>query len=156
MAHPSIEWQDLPLEALGQGQLTVTPLQMARVTATFANKGQVPDFYMADAYRVPSKRVWQPLPISRHMTQLFPSEWVTPIRELMAEGAAQMPIEAGAYGHAGVAYAGHQMLSWYLGFSDYPSGLTWVVVVVVEDAQAPYDAVAVAQGAFDYLATLEE
>ncbi|MCB9435993.1 MAG: hypothetical protein H6673_03255 [Anaerolineales bacterium] len=155
-AYPPIKMRDVKLEALGQGQLTVTPLQMARVTVAIANEGRVPDFYLADAYRMPSERVWRSLAIPHHTTQLFPLEWVAPMREVMAESAAQMPIEAGVYGHAGVAYAGHQMLSWYLGFSTESGGLTWVVVVVVEDAQAPYDAVAVAQGAFDYLATLEE
>lgn len=147
---------NLYLEALGQGQLTIAPLQMARVVVAFANDGYVPDFYMADAYRIPHERVWRPLSIPRHEWALFPTEWVIPIRAVMAEEATTMPFNAGQFGHVGVAYAGEQMLSWYVGFSTFDDGLTWVVVVVIENAQAPYDAVVVAQGAFEYAAILAE
>jgi peptidoglycan glycosyltransferase len=149
------------LAAVGQGELTVTPLQMARLTAAIANQGNAPPFHLADAYRSPGESRWRDLSIPLLQPALLRPEVALRMRQAMQFAAENSPLvqQAGyedlaaqgvtLYGHASIAYSGRQQYaSWFLGFIDLPDGTSVVAVVVTEDAQTPDEAAVIAGDAF--------
>ncbi len=136
------------IEVIGQGQLTVTPLHMARIAAAIANDGRAPSLYMADAYRQPGEREWQSFDIPDQSTRFFSPDVAQQLRtalEFTSDHIVEMPI----YGYSSAAYAGKPaaLVSWFLGFVDVPNGGSLVVVVVVQDADMPDDAAHIARTA---------
>ncbi len=131
----------LRAQGVGQGELTVTPLQMVLVVSAIANHGNMVTPFLADAIRRPGTANWQPLPVPRAgsavMTQEVADTTRTAMREAVEKGAAQAASQPGLtiYGHASLAYTGpgQNANSWFIGFVDLSSGHSVAVAVVVED-----------------------
>lgn len=166
MPPPLQNSSDRTLAALGQGDLTVAPLQLARFVAAIANGGNVPPLYIADAYRLGGEREWQALDRPLLEPALIREEIATQLREAMQFAADNSyfvrlannaELAAAGYelhGHVGVTYTLSQNInSWFLGFMDGPDGSSIVVVVLIEDAESPGEAAVVAGEAFQ--ATVE-
>jgi cell division protein FtsW (lipid II flippase)/cell division protein FtsI/penicillin-binding protein 2 len=125
---------DLWLEAIGQGQLTVTPLQMALVAGTLANDGTRPAPRLA--LRVQdSTGYWQ------NQTGIGePRAVLTPetAHDLLA---AWHPYEDGIAGHLGLAVAGQGQPphAWFLGVAQAGSDL-YAVAVLLEHPDDPHQA----------------
>ncbi len=141
----------LQAQGAGQGALTVTPLQMALVTATIANHGNAVSLFMADATRAPDSNKWQPLDVPTQQPAVTTQEIANSIRLAMRTAATQGTAQAAArsgltiYGHASFAYTGPQnnAVSWFIGFIDLPSGNSIAVAVVLEGVRDPAAAASV-------------
>ncbi len=146
------------LEAVGQGQLTVTPLQMARFVAAIANQGNAPPLHVANAYRLPDEAEWIPLEIPRRQPALLRTEVADQLRVVLRYTAQRSALvlsaapnsESTLFGYVGTSQAGTPvtMYSWFLGFITLSDGSSIVVVVVVEDAQEINEAAVIAKTAF--------
>ena len=131
----------LAAQGVGQGQLTVTPLQMALVAATIANHGNGVSLYLADATRAPGGD-WQTLPVPGEQPAVIARGVADTLRVAMraavTDGAAQTADQGNVpiYGHASLAYSGPQKtpLAWFIGFVDTPNGHSVAVAVIIEDA----------------------
>jgi peptidoglycan glycosyltransferase len=115
-------------EAMGQGALTVSPLQMALVAATVANDGRMPSLRL---------RVREALASGEVYDALAPGE----ARRLLAawrrygEGPTT---GAGVRGHWGVAVAGEgEPHAWFLGIGPSASEAPYAVAVLIEHAAEP-------------------
>ncbi|KAB2855005.1 MAG: hypothetical protein F9K46_16190, partial [Anaerolineae bacterium] len=152
------------LEALGQGNLRVTPLQLARLVAAIANNGSAPPLYIADAYRMTGEREWQVLDRPLLEKALMRDEIAEQLRDVMRFAAESSQLVALAndtglslqgyvlHGQVGVTYINQQMNSWFLGFMDAPDGSSVAVVVLIENAESPGEAAVVAGDAFRAIA----
>jgi cell division protein FtsI/penicillin-binding protein 2 len=124
-------------EAIGQGALTVSPLQMALVAATLANEGRMP------ALRLTLRPT---LASGEAHAVLTPGD----ARELLAawkrcdEGS---PTVGGIWGHWGSAVAGEgEPHAWFLGIAPSRDQPRFAAAVLVEHAADPGRAVDVGVG----------
>ncbi len=123
---------DPVMEALGQGDLLVTPLQMAGVVATLANDGIRP-----------------PLHVLETSHPGCPTVPTTPTPILDASIATQLrnawPRWGEISGHLSTALAGAgRTLTWFLGVNS-PELPRFAIVVLLENAQDPQVAVSIAE-----------
>jgi penicillin-binding protein A len=131
---------DLFMIATGQGDLTVTPLQMAQVAAGFANHGEIPAFRIVRASRTPGGE-WQTTPdegLPRGMISRTSADTVTSLmRDSVLYGASSPAsfLDARVFGHTGLAVAGPegQLDAWFIGFATRPDGRTVAVAVLLEN-----------------------
>ncbi|MFQ5942822.1 MAG: FtsW/RodA/SpoVE family cell cycle protein [Anaerolineales bacterium] len=112
------------LEAIGQGELTASPLQMARAYATLTGAGVRPSLSIVDAYR-PEQGEWQPLaPLGTEQVVLSPTD-------------AQLTMDAltlyseGWIGYEIQALSGDEPVAWFIGFDSAGR----LVVVLLEDSE---------------------
>ncbi len=126
----------LRAEAIGQGQLTVSPLQMALVAATLANEGQMPSPRLA--LRVEDMEGnWQETPNAGEPRAVLTPDYA---RELLAVWQRYGEND-GIAAHWGVAVAGEDQPphAWFLGVS--PAGAPrYAVAVLLEHPAAPHRA----------------
>lgn len=80
--------------AFGQGELLVTPLQMALIGAAIANGGEIMEPYLVDSVVDADGEV---------IEQASPSTWKQPISEETAEAMQQLMVASATYGYAGDA-----------------------------------------------------
>lgn len=125
-------------EAIGQGKLTVSPLQMALVAGTLANHGNMPTPRLV--LRVQdAERQWQTFPRESSVTSVLPADIAV---ELLSAWPAHGP---DVVGHAGAAISGRKQrsLAWFLGVtpgitpSDEPR---YAVAVLLEQTADPRSA----------------
>jgi len=132
-------------QGAGQGSLTVTPLQMAIVTATVANHGNAVSLHMADATRPPGSTSWQPLNVAADQPAVTSQSVATLLRTAMraavTNGTAHAADRDGLtiYGHASFALSGpkNNAISWFIGFVDLPNGNSIATAVVLENTRDP-------------------
>lgn len=111
--------------AVGQGALTITPLQMASVAATLATQGIMPVPRLVSATQT-IENVWQPVDSQ-------------PARRVLSVASVRAVIDAMAHTdnivwHAAQALSGPAQLHWFIGFRDGDVDQTGsVVVVLVEE-----------------------
>jgi peptidoglycan glycosyltransferase len=128
-------------QASGQGDLTVTPLQMALLAATIANDGTTITPYLVDAIR-PADMPWQAQDRVKDQQAVITRETAQQLRLAMraavdygsARAAQPATPASGAevYGHASIAYTGINSNAWFIGFTFRPDGSAVAVAVVVE------------------------
>jgi peptidoglycan glycosyltransferase len=125
--------------AIGQGDLLVTPLQMARITAALANNGVVPPLRLVEAVRPPSDE-WRAVPVEGHERAIISPDSAEAMTNAMTEcvawGAAQaaaLPHER-VRGHVGLAVAGPEgsLNAWFTGYT----GNAAVVVLLEGESSA--------------------
>ena len=117
---PSGETERLALEAIGQGELTVTPLQLARAYAAIGGAGVRPKLSIVDAYR-PNEGEWRALsPLGSDVVVLSPTD-------------AQLTLDAmtdfggGTVGYEVEALSGEEPVVWFIGIG--PAGRLAVVLI---------------------------
>jgi peptidoglycan glycosyltransferase len=139
----SLTQDTLAQNALGQGQLTVTPLEMAMIVAAIVNDGNAPEPYTLRETRQPETETWV------ESIQLHPSIPLTTantarqlqdmMRLAVANGAAQNAgranIDIG--GHASLAYSGDGKQVWFVGFATLGGRQGVAVAIVIENSGDP-------------------
>ena len=140
---------------VGQGNLTVTPLQMAQVITTIANRGNAVPLHIVDAVRPPGK-AWQLVEPSTESPALLRTDVAAALRSALRQSAEMNPALAGAardglviYGHGGLAYGGPDAApdGWFVGFAEQAEGTTGAIAVVVVVEEAAPDPAAAANAA---------
>lgn len=122
--------------AIGQGELLVTPLQMARVVIAMANDGVMLPLRLAAAVRPPGGE-WRAEQAAGNERAIVSPDSAQAVAAAMAEcvssGAAQAATIPGkqVHGHVGLAVAGpgETLNAWFVGFVDDEAA----VVVLLED-----------------------
>jgi peptidoglycan glycosyltransferase len=137
---------NLRADALGQGQLVLTPLNMAVIVAALLNAGNAPQPYALLAVRRPDAQEWTPVETSHPTFPLTTAENAlqlqTVMRESVINGTAQAAAREGLDigGQAALAYSGEGSKTWFAGFATLTNGDSVVVVVVLENSDTPADA----------------
>lgn len=124
---------------LGQGGLSLSPMNAAMVMAAIINDGNAPRPRVITAQRPPSATTWQPLtqhiPTSAYMTAPNARRLSEILRASAQEGTASHvdwgTLDAG--GQAALAYAGDETHVWFTGFAVLPTRENVVVAVVLEN-----------------------
>ncbi|HVU14190.1 MAG TPA: penicillin-binding transpeptidase domain-containing protein [Phototrophicaceae bacterium] len=134
---------DLTQLALGQGNMTVSPLNMAMMAAAIVNDGNTPQPYVLMNTRAPGATKWTPVQAVRPSIPLATSDTARQLQDLMrdavANGAAQNAgrpdIDIG--GHAALAYSGDGSLAWFVGFATFARKKGAAVAIVLENSSDP-------------------
>jgi peptidoglycan glycosyltransferase len=129
--------------ALGQGQLRVTPLHMALIGAAVVNDGNAPPPYLLSRTRAPGSDAWTEVWSARPSIPLATTNTARRLQDLMraavATGAAQNAgrpsIDIG--GHAALAYSGDGSLAWFVGFATFGGQRGAAIAVVLENSRDP-------------------
>jgi peptidoglycan glycosyltransferase len=133
--------------ALGQGDLVVTPLQMALVAAAVANHGEAPALRLVDAVRPPGGE-WEAVPgeghpraaISRASADAVADAMRQAVRSGAASEAAQPDVPVSGHAGLAVAAADGTLNAWFIGFAPAEEGHYLAIAVLVEDAEDAGDA----------------
>lgn len=126
---------------LGQGDLTVSPLGMAAVSAAVINRGNAPQPYALAA--VHNDASWQALNRTLPTTPLMTDTTARRLRELMIQnttmGTATTAARAGLTigGHAALAYSGDESQAWFIGFVRHDAVNGAAIAVILEDTDDP-------------------
>jgi cell division protein FtsI/penicillin-binding protein 2 len=153
--------------AVGQGELTINLLQVARLLSAVTNQGSAPGFHLATAYRSPDQTTWHNLKITSRQRALLRTEVALEIKTLLRHTAQTSPLlqdinrtditirnyEVG--GQVGVALAGRP-LTWFYGFLDLKNGKSFVLVIVMENSHAPEAIVQMAGDVFQAISLVLE
>lgn len=108
---------------LGQGDLTVSPLQMALVAAAYSDNGRMPPLHLIDARRDPGG-MWNEAEGEGSPRGTISQASVQTVIDLMAQAAESGVAEAASlgqipvYGHAGLSLSGSEDAynAWFIGF----------------------------------------
>lgn len=125
---------------VGQGTITVTPLEMALLVAAPINGGNAPQPIILRATRAPGTTDWmsarRTLPSAAVMTGETSLQVQSVLRENVATGsasAAQQPgLDIG--GQVAVAYSGESTQAWFIGFATLPDGTGFATAVILENS----------------------
>lgn len=107
--------------AIGQGKLTISPLQLALVTAAIARGGLAPAPQLVLAAQNPDG-IWRPAVPAGPTAQVLEPEAARRVKPLLRNG----------YGAIALTGAAGRRLAWYAGFEPYAEA-RYVVVVLLED-----------------------
>jgi len=135
--------------AIGQSDLTVTPLHMVSVAAAFANHGQIPPLQLLAATRLPGE-AWQPAQATGSPRGTISRSNADAIAGLMAEsvrtGSAQRAAlsSRNVSGHAGLALTGPEetLSAWFIGFVPLTDEESYAVAVLLENTSDAGEAAA--------------
>lgn len=122
--------------AVGQGELTISPLNLALVVAAITSEGAAPQPRILDAVRVPNNETWQDAQITNLPARAFiTTEAARQLRDLMIYNAGIYDIAASDLpvgAHVALSYSGEETQAWFYGFAQDNTNRTVVVVVVLE------------------------
>lgn len=129
--------------ALGQGNVTITPLQMVMIAGAIVNDGNAPQPYTLLGIREPGSNEWEdsqaPHPSIPMMTANTARQLQDLMRLAVANGAAQNAgrpnIDIG--GHATLAYSGDASQAWFIGFTTLGGRQGIAIAVVIENSTDP-------------------
>jgi peptidoglycan glycosyltransferase len=130
-------------EALGQGTMTITPLEMALIAAAVVNDGNAPTPYTLLATRQPGAVNWIDDSTAHPSQPLTTTETAARVRALLraavTDGAANAADRSGLNigGQVAVAYSGEQAQSWFVGYVQFADGGGAAIAVVVEEEADP-------------------
>ena len=146
-----LQHDELALRAAltGQGNLTVTPLQVLQLVSAFANDGNVPTFRLVEATRLPGADEWQAEDDQGLSRAVLTAQNAATLRALMETTlsptliAAQSDTPYLLLGHVSTAYSGPEAspLQWFVGIARFDEQHSIAAVVVLEDTPNPQTAI---------------
>lgn len=125
--------------ALGQGSITVSPIEMAVIAAAILNDGNAPLPHSLLQIRQPNTGIWQDEEGINASVPMLTAESARQMQTIMeetvtdgaAQPAAQTDLNIG--GHAAIAYVGDTTQSWFIGFVSIASKQGAAIAVVLEN-----------------------
>lgn len=127
---------DAAFEAIGQGQTTVSPVQVALITASLAQRGQQPAPRLALAWQT-AAGVWQPFAPAEASIASLPPDVAETLASLLPHG----------YRAAALTNAQGQALAWFTAFTP---DRRFVVTVLLENG-TPAEAASIGEEVLDGL-----
>lgn len=130
---------NLVRNALGQAGLTVSPLEMALLSAAIINDGNAPQPRILLATREPDQERWTVSTARNATTPYINQNTARQLQDLMrdavANGAAQNAARQGVDigGHVALAYSGEETQAWFIGFATIGGNRAISVAVVLEN-----------------------
>ncbi len=126
---------------LGQGSITVNPLEMAVIVAAIFNDGNAPSPYTLLQTRLPNTDGWIEDQSSHVYTPILTANSARTMQTIMeeavtygaAKGAAQQGLAIG--GHAAIAYVGKTEQSWFIGYVRTGTNTGAAIAVILEDTR---------------------
>lgn len=127
-------------DLLGQGSLTVAPLNLAIVTAAIVHDGNSPrPFIILDV----QPQNGDPIPVQgiRSEIPVFTAERAGSLASLMRESVRRGTARAAARpgldigGQAATAFSGNESHTWFIGFVESGADRAYVVVIVLENSE---------------------
>lgn len=138
--------------ALGQGQLTVNPLNLALVAASTINGGNAVQPRLLQAVRPQGASDWVREPRTRAPFAFTTTDTTRRLRDLMVYNASQYPgLESDHTigGHASIAYSGDTTHVWFLGFIQTDDNQNIAAAIVIEQTDDVEKAIAVGNTALN-------
>lgn len=135
--------------ALGQGTLTLSPLDAAVMAAAVVNEGNAPQPKILMGTRLPDSENWTAVNTLYPSTPITTAETSRRLQVLMRSatisGAATRAARSGMNigGHAALAYSGETTYVWFTGFVITGAQQGIVVALVLEDNDNPSEAAAI-------------
>lgn len=126
-------------EALGQGNLTISPMNMVSIAAAVINGGNAPQPHAIQAIRPPDSDTWQTVRVDRPPVGLMTADTARQLNLLMQGTLTQPGIDLAfpegliAGGHMAQAIAGDDSQAWFIGFTRAPDGTGYAIAVVLEN-----------------------
>jgi len=133
--------EDLTLaDIMGQGDITVSPLHMAAVTAAMINGGNAPLPYTLISTRTPGTSTWTPTNRMQQFLPITTQETSARLQNLMrtavetgiAQPAAREGYDIG--GHVGLAFTGQTTQVWFIGWVRTAAREGAVIAILLEDS----------------------
>lgn len=138
-SHSLFGTSDFADNALGQGTITVSPLEMAVITGAIFNDGNAPMPYSLLQVRQPNAETWVNDKSTYTSMPMLTANSARQMQVLMEaavnSGAAQAASQTGLTigGHTALAYVGDTTQSWFIGFVSTGSNQGATIAVVLED-----------------------
>ncbi len=138
---------------IGQGMLTLSPMQMARAIAAIANGGELPPVRFTAETRLSPNSPWQAAEPAGRVRGVTGQNAVEYVRALMLEsvqsGASSKAAQPGMViaGHTAYAIADEagRLDEWFVGWIEPSGGDPIAIAVIVEDSgEAPVNAAEIA------------
>jgi penicillin-binding protein A len=134
------QWID---NVLGQGSITITPLEMVMIVGAVVNDGNAPQPYTLLSVRQPGTIGWTEAEEVHPSIPMMTANTARQLQDLMrlavANGAAQNSgrpnIDMG--GHATLAYSGDVSQAWFIGFTTLGGRQGIAIAVVIENSADP-------------------
>jgi peptidoglycan glycosyltransferase len=134
---------------LGQGSITVSPLDLAVVTASIVNEGNAPIPIILSGVRQPGEADFTPVNNSLPTIPITTANTSRRLQEMMrsattlgaATRAARTNMNVG--GHVGLAYSGENTYSWFNGYVITGSRQGIVISLVLENVDNPTEVAAI-------------
>ena len=122
----------LRAEAIGQGQLTVTPLRVALMAAALANDGSMPEPHLVLGHQTP-ERGWTSVRESQPATVIVPASVA---RELLATWSQP---DEDLWARDGIAVASEEQPphAWFAGVTVAADGTRYAAAVLIEHSSQP-------------------
>lgn len=140
-AHFQLGNGDYVENALGQGKITITPLEMAVMGAAIFNDGNAPTPYTLLQTRRPNMGEWMdaasgypPTPMMTASSAHLLQDWMLQTVETGAAHDANRSGLQGIGGHVAIAYSGDSTQVWFIGFAGLEAGGGVAIAVVLEDS----------------------
>ena len=120
-------------DALGQGNITITPIHMAAIIASIINEGNAPRPHILLSTRAPSADEWVDV---EHMSQSIPITTDRKARQL--EAIMQYELEDSSTGltfggYSALAFSGEGSHGWFIGFARSEDGDGIALAMVIEN-----------------------
>jgi peptidoglycan glycosyltransferase len=137
--------QELTLldNALGQGSITITPLEMASIIAAYINAGNAPMPITLIETRPPNSDVWMPASDIHQTRPITTPETARRIQALLRrnvdEGSAQSAARDGLTigGQTALAFSGEETVTWFVGFAQTGGREGVAIALALENTNNP-------------------
>src|SRR5690606_6761664 len=132
---------DFIQQALGQGDLTVSPMNIALMAAAAINNGNAPQPYALLSVHPPEASDWIANSALRRTLPFMTTETAAQLRDIMQQalqeragsGANMLDLESMGE-HVALAYSGEGVQSWFMGFTLIGKGQGIVTAVILENS----------------------
>lgn len=134
-----VQTNDFVESALGQGSITVSPIEMAVIAAAILNDGNAPFPYTLLQVRTPQTERWESVQAGHTTLPMLTANSARQLQVMMeagvSSGAANSAARIGLMigGHVALAYVGESSQAWFIGFINMGSGRGAAIAVVLED-----------------------
>lgn len=125
---------DLAQVGIGQGSLLITPLRMAMLASTFANKGIMMRPYIVNKITDSD---------GKSIKEFMPEEWITPTNPQLADTINKMMVTVVKDGTGNAAYLPGTMVAGKTGTAENPHGASHAWFIGFAPADNPQVAIAV-------------
>ena len=138
-SHLQLGTSNFTKNALGQGTITVSPLEMAVIAGAIFNDGNAPIPYSLLQVHQPPIEAWVNETNSYAFIPMLTANSARQMQVFMEaavkNGAAQAAVQTGLTigGHAALAYVGNTTQSWFIGFVSNGSNQGATIAVILED-----------------------